>query len=323
MAEMQKQALQTIGDSLNAGDAKKFASAYAEDGVSMVAGLPEAKGREAIAGTVQQFFDAFSNRKFAWTRIWTKGDVMVTEWAWNATNTGDFMGNKATNKPAGNTGLSVVWINADGAVKAEHRYENFPTVMGQLGLSKEKARPIPTLPAQPEWITSKPDEDKNLDVAKQIYAALDAHSEKDMLGAAADDITFDDMTLPAPVKGKEENKKFLQGFFKAFPDLKQTTSNAWAIGDYVINEGTMSGTNKGAFMGMPATKKSMNQHFVDVLQFKDGKLSRGWSYGNGMEVAMQLGLMKPPGAKPAAPAAPAKPGGTPAPTTPAKPPAKK
>jgi hypothetical protein len=47
-------------------------------------------------------------------------------------------------------------------------------------------------------------------------------------------------------------------------------------------------------MKLPATNKALNLHDVDVIQLKDGKAVNGTSYGNGMEMAMQLGMMKPP-----------------------------
>jgi predicted ester cyclase len=94
---------------------------------------------------------------------------------------------------------------------------------------------------------------------------------------------------------------------KAFPDLKSTIVNAWGIGDYVIDEYEMTGTQKGPLvmgkMTLPATGKPVDIHGLEVLQLKDGKMVKGWGYENGVEFAMQLGLMKPPGQGAAAKAA--------------------
>lgn len=63
----------------------------------------------------------------------------------------------------------------------------------------------------------------------------------------------------------------------------------------------MSGTQKGPMvapgMKLPASNKALNIHGVDIIQMKDGKAVSGKSYGNGMEMAMQLGLIKPPSEK--------------------------
>ena len=239
LMDLQKQSMQTIAESMNAGDSKKFAGAYAEDAVVLVAGMPELKGREAIAKDAQMFFDGFPTRKFAWNRVWVKGDVVVTEWAWTGTNAGEFMGAKATNKPAGALGVSIVWYNADGAVKAEHRYSDFGTVMAQLGLSKEKARPVPTLADKPEVIVAagKPEEDKNVEAVKAVYAALEGNKEADFLAVMGDGSEYENMArADAPTKGKDGAKKGFKNWTTAFPDQKYSVSNAWGIGDFAIVE---------------------------------------------------------------------------------------
>jgi steroid delta-isomerase-like uncharacterized protein len=152
-----------------------------------------------------------------------------------------------------------------------------------------------------------------------------------------DDVAWDDMSMPESMKGKAAGKKFFADVTKAFPDLKVSSTNTWTFGDFVVTETTMTGTHKGAFMGIQPTKKSINLHSVDVVQLKDGKAVKGTTYANGGEMMMQLGLLPAPGAakdakttpaaKPATPATPAKPA-TPAaapakPATPAAAPAKK
>jgi steroid delta-isomerase-like uncharacterized protein len=111
------------------------------------------------------------------------------------------------------------------------------------------------------------------------------------------------------MKGKNDAKKFFEMMTKAFPDVKVEVQKVWAFGDFVVAENVMTGTQKGDFMGIKATKKPINLHGVDVIQLKDGKAVHGWSYANGMEMASQLGLMDK---KPAAAPAPA-PKGTAAP----------
>ena len=187
--------------------------------------------------------------------------------------------------------------------------------------------------------TNAPDEAKNVEVANKMWAAYEKKSEGDFLAVQTDDIAWDDLTMPEPMKGKAAAKKFFADVTKAFPDVKVTPANTWAVGDFVITESAVTGTHKGAFMGIQPTKKSINLHGIDIVQFKDGKMTKGTTYGNGGEMMMQLGLMPAPGAakpatpaatpaKPATPAAapakPATPGATPAkPATPAAAPAKK
>jgi hypothetical protein len=102
-------------------------------------------------------------------------------------------------------------------------------------------------------------------------------------------------------KGKKDLTKDLTAWFKAFPDQKWTTVNAWGIDGYAIVEHTMSGTQKGPMGPWPATNKPVTSwHFVDIYQpTADGKLQHGWGYANTAEALYQTGALKMPGEKPA------------------------
>jgi steroid delta-isomerase-like uncharacterized protein len=317
LAELQKETMQGLGQAMNARDAKKIASFYTESAVMKHPGAPDVNGRDAIAAHWQKMFDAFSNTKGGVSRVWMKGDVVVTEWAWTGKNTGELMGMKATEKDVGMTGVSVAWFSPEGLIKEEHAYSDGGTMMSQLGVSKQKARPIPTVPSGPPQVFSSnnaADEAKNVEAANKMFAAFEKKSEADFVAGADDKLEWDDMTQPETSKGKEAAKKYFKAMTAAFPDAKTTTTNVWGVGDFVIAEGTFSGTHKGPLFGIPATQKPVTMHALDIIQFKDGKVVKGWSYGNSAEWMMQLGLMKEPGAKkddkapakPAAPAAPAK-----------------
>src|SRR5688500_18109008 len=113
------------------------------------------------------WFEGLLKAKRGFSRDWVKGDTMVLEWVINGTHHGELFGVKGTEQPIGHYGLSVVKFNADGKVAREERYGELGTVMTQVGAGgKAKARPIPEVPAAPETIVAKGDEDKNVDVAK-------------------------------------------------------------------------------------------------------------------------------------------------------------
>ncbi len=332
MADLQKKASMGLGEALNAHDAKKVAGFYTDNAVIKMAGAPDVTGRDAIAADWQRRFDSSPNSKSAASRVFVKGDVVVDEWSWAGTHSGDMMGVKATEKPIGAMGADVMWFSPDGLIKEQHTYVDMGTVMSQIGVSKAKARPVPAIPTGAPSVvvsTNTPDETKNVDAATKMFAAFEKKSDADFMGGAADDITWDDMTQPETMKGKAAGKKYFAAMTTAFPDVKATTQNAWGVGDFVIAEGTLSGTHKAAFFGIQPTKKQINLHGLDIIQFKDGKIVSGRSYGNGAEMMMQLGLMPAPGAagakaapaKDAKPATPAKTDAkpaTPAPATPAK-----
>jgi hypothetical protein len=60
---------------------------------------------------------------------------------------------------------------------------------------------------------------------------------------------------------------------------------------FVVTHYTMTGTNTGSIMGMPATGKKFNIHGVDIVRFVNGKCVEHWGYDEEMKMMQQLGMM--------------------------------
>lgn len=311
LADLQQKTMKAYTAAMNAHDAKALAALYADSGVVKMGGAPDLTGRDAIATSYGKLFEAFKDYTTAPTRVVVKNDVVVVEWTFNGTHTGDLWGVKASEKKVGLQGVDVFWFSPEGQIKEQHVYYDGATIFSQIGMSKQKARSIPAMPTGAPQVlksTDSPDEAKNTDVMKTMSTAMDAKKEADFVGTMADTVEWDDMTQPVTSKGKNDAKKFLKEFSTGFSDAKTTTTNSWAAGDVVVTENTWTGTHKGSFFGMPATKKSVTVKNIDIGQFKDGKLVKGWGYSNGADFAMQLGLIPKPGdAKGAPPAGDKKP----------------
>jgi steroid delta-isomerase-like uncharacterized protein len=296
MLDMEKSLAATVVGALNAHDPKKYAESFATDGVSMMPGMPELKGRDEIAAGAQKLFDAFPDFKVATVRSFAKGDVVFHEWVMNATNKGEFMGMKASNKPVGMRGITVVAITPDGLAKSEHRYFDMGTTMAQV-TGKGPARPIPAMPTgDSEWHVAKgtPEEDKAADLLKGMYGAFEKKSEADFLGPMDDKVTWSDLSQPKDMSGKAEGKKFFATFTKAFADVKMSGDPIIAVDDFIVAEGTMNATHAGQLGPLKPTRKPVTLHAVDVVQVKDGKIVMGTTYANSMEIMAQEGLLPKP-----------------------------
>ena len=281
---------------MNAHDAKKFSQAYAPDAVSTAYGGAELKGREAIGADMQKLFDAYPDFKIAMSKVFAKGDVVVHEWTMTATHKGEFMGIKASGKPVGVRGATVLWFNQDGLVKQEHRYFDANTVLFQIGASKAPARAAEKAPSgEPEWHFAKGtlDEEKQLTVARNLYGAFEKKSEGDFLGALDEKGTWSDLASPQDMSSKD-GKKFFQTFVKAFPDAKTTLEPFFAADDYVVAEVTIQATHAGPLGPLKATKKPVVLHSVDITTLKDRKIVRGASYSNAFDLLGQEGLLPKP-----------------------------
>jgi len=297
MLEMQKAGLQTVVGAFNSHDAKKFAETFTPDAVSTVTGISELKGREAIAADTQKLFDAFPDFKIAVARSFSKGDVVFHEWVMNGTQKGEFMGVKASNKPVGVRGVTVVWVGPDGLAKAEHRYLDGTTLMAQMGAMKAPARPVPAMPTgEPEWHAAKgtPEEDKAVEGYKAFYASFERKSDVDFLGSMDDKVAWSDLSAPKDMTGKAEAKKFFAMFTKAFPDTKMTVDPIFAVDDFLVGEASMTATHAGALGPLKPTKKPVTLHSVDIAKVKDGKIVSATTYANSIEIMAQEGLLPKP-----------------------------
>jgi ketosteroid isomerase-like protein len=299
--------LKSFGAALGAHDTTALGALFTPDAVIKFAGAPD-QTRDAYLGHEKDNFASFPDSKGAARRIFVKNDVAIVEWTMTGTNTGPApMGAPSTGKTVGINGVDVMWFTPDGLVKELHRYMDVPTMMGQLGMMppKMKTRAVAPMPdGQPDVHVSKntPDEDKNAAGAVAVQKMFETHDAKGFAQTSSDDIVWDDMAGPAPMNGKKAMLGYFNMVTKAVPDMKMNCTT-WAVDDYIIEECAMTGTNKGPLvapdMKIAATNKPLNLHSVDVIQMKDGKAVKGYSYGNGMEMASQLGLMKDhkPGAK--------------------------
>jgi predicted ester cyclase len=315
-AELQQAASRALNETFASNDPGKYAGLFAESGVLKSAGQSDAVGRDAIKKAIGFFTTAFSKAKLAESRVFIKGDVAVTEWVITATHSGDLKGFKGTEKPVGVQGASILWFTPEGLIKEEHDYSNFSTILSQTGITKDKGRPVAALPGSPEVVNAKdtPEEKANVELIEKLNKSWDAKKADEVASAFTDDATWDDFTLPAPSKGKKDIKKYVTTFFTAVPDGKLTTANAWGFGDWVVEEGTFGGTQKGALFGLAPTNKPFTIHEITIAKVgPDKKIVQAASYGNDVELLTQLdpkSLPKPPAPKPEKadkPTTPAKP----------------
>jgi steroid delta-isomerase-like uncharacterized protein len=311
LAELEQAAGKVMHEAINAHDADKSASVLTDDAVYIRPGVPPVNGKDAIKAETAQLFAAFPDLKVYGIRTLVKNEVVVHQYVLTGTNSGDFMGQKATNKAMGVLGMRIDWFTPEGKIKESHVYVDRASIGFQLGLPKAKGRPAVAAPTEstPDLQVAKgsPDEDKNVAVVKAMTATMETKDVKAFLDLVGDDSTYEMNTEAKPMSGKKDAKTFFMAFTKAFPDIKSSLSNAWGIGDFVVDEYVTTGTQKGALVGpsgtLPATGKKVEIHGAEVLLLKDGKMVKGWGYENSMEMMTELGLIKPPGAAPAAAAA--------------------
>jgi steroid delta-isomerase-like uncharacterized protein len=108
-----------------------------------------------------------------------------------------------------------------------------------------------------------------------------------MVAEQAEIIDFDGTTERGPAGARAQSERYAA----AFPDGKIEITRIVTAGDTAVAELVGRGTNDGPWGDVPATHKSVELPFCDVLTIRDGKIVRDRQYGDTATLLQQLGLM--------------------------------
>jgi steroid delta-isomerase-like uncharacterized protein len=95
---------------------------------------------------------------------------------------------------------------------------------------------------------------------------------------------------PEMTRDREGFKLFFRMLRAAFPDQKFTNEFMVAEGDKVMAIGTMEGTHRGEFFGMPPTGKHFRVRNIDICRFNaEGIIAEHWGLFDRAALMEQLG----------------------------------
>jgi steroid delta-isomerase-like uncharacterized protein len=101
---------------------------------------------------------------------------------------------------------------------------------------------------------------------------------------------FDDHSaMPGVPSGSEGYKVFVTMLHTAFSDFAFALEDIIAEDDKVVIRGTISGTNTGQLMGMPATSKHATWTATHTFRLASGKIAEHWGNIDMMGLMRQLG----------------------------------
>lgn len=98
------------------------------------------------------------------------------------------------------------------------------------------------------------------------------------------------------VTGRAANADILEAAYKGFPDFRLTVEEMMIDGDRVAQIGTLTGTDTGGFMGLPATGKSFRLPIVILYTVKESQIVHERRIYDFTGMLVQAGILK---AKPA------------------------
>ncbi|MGA2514444.1 MAG: ester cyclase [Candidatus Limnocylindrales bacterium] len=127
--------------------------------------------------------------------------------------------------------------------------------------------------------------------ARRLYDLINAGD----IDGFADHLT-DDFVEHEETPGLAPTKAGVKDFFRmqlaAFPDLRLRVEDVVANGHKAVARVRYTGTHQGAFMGMPATGKSVDVQLIDIFRFDDrGRVQEHWGVLDALSMMQQLGVV--------------------------------
>ena len=96
------------------------------------------------------------------------------------------------------------------------------------------------------------------------------------------------------VVGRAKVAGLLAGIVTAIPDLHPARKDIFGEGNEVVVRLVVSGTQKGALLGIPASGRPVRWDAVDVYQLRGGKISQEWAAEDLTAILNETGAYKAP-----------------------------
>jgi steroid delta-isomerase-like uncharacterized protein len=127
--------------------------------------------------------------------------------------------------------------------------------------------------------------------ARRLYDLINAGDIEGFGTNLSDDFVEHEET-PGLAPTKDGVLAFFRMQLAGFPDLRMDVEDVVANGDKVVARVRLTGTNRGGFMGMPATGKSVGVLLFDQFGFgADGLVHEHWGVLDALAMMQQLGVV--------------------------------
>ncbi|MFM0363519.1 ester cyclase [Paraburkholderia sediminicola] len=125
-------------------------------------------------------------------------------------------------------------------------------------------------------------------VASQWYEAFARHDAV-LLEKILAPSWVDIPSSPTVPRGPKAAKAAMTMLTRAFPDFDIKIEDIIEEGNKVVVRSTITGTQREAFAGLPATGRSMKIQAVDIHEIENGKIIRTWHTEDWMTGLRELG----------------------------------
>ena len=141
--------------------------------------------------------------------------------------------------------------------------------------------------------------EENKQVALSVIEALNARDLSLWSEHLAEDYIAEHPGVSVPLN-KTKSVGYYQRFVTAFPDIHFEVLHVLAEGDHVLIHWMASGTHAERLATVtgetiPPTQRSVRVSGALLIEVRDGKIVRDWSYWDQLSLLAQLGITEQPG----------------------------
>ena len=162
----------------------------------------------------------------------------------------------------------------------------------QRGGSNGRLEPSRRARRAPRQVTGRSDmSTDHAATVRRLYELINAGD----IGAFGDHLAEDFVeheVTPGLAPTKAGVKDFFRMQLAAFPDLRMNAEDVFSSSAKVVARVRFTGTQRGDFMGMPASGKSVDVQLIDMFLFgDDGLVHEHWGVFDALAMMQQLGAI--------------------------------
>ena len=132
--------------------------------------------------------------------------------------------------------------------------------------------------------------EENKEIVRR-YQEIYNSNDLDALGEVVSEDLLTPKLMPGIPTGIEGAKAAHRIMLAGFPDYQTVIDDLFAEGDKVAARISMSGTNTGSFMGIPATGKHVSFTGIYIARIANGKIVEHWGEEDSVSLLQQLGAL--------------------------------
>jgi steroid delta-isomerase-like uncharacterized protein len=116
----------------------------------------------------------------------------------------------------------------------------------------------------------------NVDLVRAAFAAFNSGQLDACVEFITDDFIINIAGMPFQMRGRDAWMQNAQVMFNAFPGIQGRIEDIFSAGDRVAVRLTMTGTQEGEFVGIPATGRTVEYTSIEIYRIADGLLAEEW-----------------------------------------------